>query len=229
MQVDILIFALIALALILKLKSVLGTRSGNETPQNNPFAYQAEGKAVKPAHINNGTAEDAGYTVVVNPDLIAAEFNKEGAIAAGLEEIAEADRDFDINEFMDGAQYAFELIVTSFAQGARDDLKPLLSPKLYEDFNNTIKARELVGHSAQTEIHRITEAKIIEAHLGGTMAYITVSYTVEQTSVTRDKAGAVIEGNPDKISTVKDIWTFMRDTRAEDLNWLLIETRAAEK
>ncbi|MCE9507697.1 MAG: Tim44/TimA family putative adaptor protein [Alphaproteobacteria bacterium] len=221
MHLDILIFAVIAAFLIYRLKAVLGTRHGNERPRQNPFA-----------------AKDAAARAPVapKPELLKKPplitdyaADKDGRIAAGLEEITAADHQFDVNSFMEGAKAAFETIVTAYSRSDRSALKPLLSSKLYNDFDDGIKAREGAGHISETMIHRIKAARIVEAHLGGTMAYITVDYDVEQTTVTRDKTGAVVEGNPDRISSVEDIWTFTRDIRSSDPNWILIETSAADK
>jgi predicted lipid-binding transport protein (Tim44 family) len=221
MHLDILIFAVIAAFLIYRLKAVLGTRHGSERPRQNPFAAK-DAAARPPVALKPETLK--------KPPLIT-DFaaDKDGRIAAGLGEIAAADHQFDVNSFMEGAKAAFETIVTAYSRGDRNALKPLLSPKLYNDFDAGIKAREGAGHISETMIHRIKAARIVEAHLGGTMAYITVDYDVEQTTVTRDKTGGVVEGNPDSISSIEDIWTFTRDIRSSDPNWILIETSAADK
>ena len=226
MHLDILIFAVIAAVLIYRLNSVLGTRHGDERPRPNPFASPAQQQ--KPALILSPAAKPVIKTAETEP-LIDPVANTGGRIETGLAEIAAVDAGFNVSKFMAGAKHAFELIVTSYAKGDRAALKPLLSPKIYADFDHGIAERELLGRISATEIHRITSARIIEAHLGGTMAYITVDYNVEQTTVTRDKNGAVVEGNPDQPAIVEDIWTFTRDTRSPDPNWILIETRAAEK
>lgn len=221
MHLDIVIFAIIAVFLIYRLNAVLGTRHGEERPRQNPFAAK----------------EPPDHPLIVKKQkpvqkpaqLISASANKDVRVDTGLDEIAEADPQFDTNQFMEGAKYAFELIVTAYSKGRRDELKPLLSPKIYADFDAGITAREAAGNTQETEIHRIKDARIIEAHLGGTMAYITVDYDVEQTTVTRDKTGTVVDGNPERITSVEDIWTFTRDLRATDPNWILIETAAPEK
>jgi len=221
MHLDILIFAVIAAFLIYRLKAVLGTRHGDERPRQNPFAANEAASqplvAPKPEPLPRPARP-------IDPAA-----NKEGRIDAGLDEIAAADPRFDVSQFMEGAKYAFELIVKAYSKGDRDELKPLLSPKLYADFDAGITARETAGHSSETEIHRVKAARIVEAHLGGTMAYITVDYDVEQTTVTRDGAGNVVEGDPNSISSVEDVWTFTRDLRSPDPNWALIETGTAEK
>lgn len=206
---------------------MLGTRRDEGQPRRNPFApheiAQRTAASVKPLINPLPARKNIGFNL-----LIDAASNKDGQIDRGLEEIAAADPQFDVAGFMEGARHAFGAVVRAYNDGDRNSLRALLSPKLYADFDAGIKAREDSGHVATTDIHRIKAAHIVEAHLGGTMAYITVDYDVEQTTVTRDKAGAAIEATP-HITNVEDIWTFTRDIRSDDPNWTLIETRAAEK
>jgi predicted lipid-binding transport protein (Tim44 family) len=220
MHLDILIFAIIAAFLVYRLKMVLGTRHGDELPRQNPFAARDAAAALpkpKPTPLQKPAL------------LIDAAANKDGRIDAGLDEIAAADPAFNVNDFMAGAKYAFEMIVGAYARGDRAALKSLLSPKLYIDFEAGIAAREAAGHTVETILNLVKSARIVEAHLGGAMAYITVDYDVEKTAVTRDKSGAVVEGDPNSIAHVADIWTFTRDIRSSDPNWTLIETAAADK
>jgi predicted lipid-binding transport protein (Tim44 family) len=226
-HLDILIFAVIAAVLIYRLNAALGTRNGDERPRPNPFAAPeapAPTAAAKIKTLPNPAVISAEAQQLIDPAA-----NTDGRIEEGLREIAAVDTGFELNHFIAGAKYAFEMIVAAYARGDRSALKPLLSPKLYADFDHGIAERELQGHATATDIHRILSARVTEAHLGGTMAYVTVHYTVEQTSVTCDKTGAVVEGNADHIATVEDIWTFTRDTRSSDPNWILIETKAVEK
>jgi predicted lipid-binding transport protein (Tim44 family) len=223
---DIVIFAAVAAFLIYRLNAVLGTRNEDERKHPNPFSG---GKKSAPALAKPAAAPKPSTPPADFGKLIDAASNKDGRIETGLDEITEADPQFDAAEFMEGARHAFEMVVTAFSRGDRAALKPLLSPKLYAGFDADIRAREDAGHTSETTLHRIKDAKIVEAHLGGAMVYITVDYDIEQTTVTRDKSGAVVEGDPDRISNVEDIWTFTRDIRSPDPNWVLIETRAAEK
>lgn len=230
MPIDILIFALIAGFLVYRLNATLGTRHGDERQRPNPFA----GPDLQKVPVDSPVTLDAmpmkrpapapllGIDQVV--DGVA---NKDGRIETGLAEIASADATFDVNGFMSGARYAFEMIVVAYNKGDRATIKPLVSPKLFADFSAGIKAREDAGHVSEITIHRIAAARITEAHLGGTMAYITVDYDVEETVTTRDRTGAIVAGDPDSISSIRDVWTFTRDTRSSDPNWILIETRAA--
>lgn len=204
MPVDILIFAVIAAILIYRLNNALGTRNEGDLPSRpNPFEET-------PAHVEPARVVEAVARVVPDAqdfaDYIDPAANKDGAVAAGLAEIAAADESFDAAEFMDGAKYAFNLIVTAYASGDRATLKPLLSPKLYEDFLRGMG--DVTPDMVAPSPARVVDARIFEAHLGGAMAYVTVAFTTA--------------------SGVKDIWTFTRDTRADDPNWILIETRTAE-
>jgi predicted lipid-binding transport protein (Tim44 family) len=231
--IDIIIFALIAAFLVYRLNAVLGSRHGEERQRPNPFdpavekkaaAEEAEGALLEAEPVRENVVSLAGAERHIDAAL-----NLDGRIETGLQEIAAVDSYFEINSFMQGARGAFEMIVLAYSRGDLDTLRPLLSPKLFADFTAGVKNRDALGHTNELTIHRIKSARIVEAHLGGTMAYVTVDFDVEETSVTRDASGNVIDGNPDKVFSVEDIWTFTRDTRAADPNWTLIETRAAEK
>lgn len=233
MAFDIIVFALIAAFLIYRLNSVLGTRHGGERQRPNPFGERPDAPAsaqpAKEGLVIDGEvlpAAPAAPRALVLDGIVDPSFDTEGRVRAGLEDIAGADRFFDAPTFIGGARAAFEMIVMAYARGELDTLKDLLSPKLYNDFKAGVQAREKAGHTTDITIHRIKKAHIIEAHLGGTMAYVTVDFDVEQTTVTRDRDGRVVEGDPDRVFSVEDIWTFTRDTRSSDPNWTLIETRA---
>lgn len=231
---DILIFAVIAAFLVYRLNSVLGTRHGGERQRPNPFSPGEQPLAPQPAKSNvRPIVAPAPVRPAIQPQsfdqLVDVDANKDGRIEQGLAEIASADANFEVNSFMQGARYAFEMIVTAYNRGEVDTLKPLLSPKLFGDFQSGIRAREAAGYTSELIIHRIKSARITEAHLGGAMAYVTVAFEVEETAVTRDAAGQVVSGSPDHILTLQDVWTLTRDTRMPDPNWILIETRTAEK
>lgn len=219
MHLDILIFAAIAVFLILRLRSVLGTRTGDERQRPNPFVEQ--NTPAPQAMVAPPRAATSNIPFQPPADV-------DAETAEGLSEIAGADPAFTTGDFMSGAKAAFEMIVTAYNKGDRATLKPLVSPKLYADFDAVIADREKQGLIAETVIHRIASARIKSAKLGGAMAYITVSYDVEQTFFVRDAQSRVVAGNPDSRTTVSNIWTFSRDTRSADPNWTLIETATAE-
>lgn len=233
MAVDILIFAAVAAFLVYRLSSVLGTRHGDERQRPNPFAAppaprpgDKRGEVVTLAAPLPRRREAAPADMAA---IVDAASNADGRVETGLSEIALADAVFDPLHFVEGAKAAFEMIVTAYARGDLDTIRPLVSPRLYADFAAGVKAREEKGHKAHVEIHRIKAARITEAHLGGAMAYVTVDFDVEETAWTKDRDGNTVEGDEGRIFSVEDIWTFTRDTRSHDPNWTLIETRAAEK
>ena len=229
MQIDLLIFAAIAVFLIFRLNAVLGTRHSGERSRPNPFSPETA-RPGAPVTVNNPPQQPlAALPPARFDELVDKTANADGRVETGLTEIMEIDPAFNVQDFVKGARMAFEMIVKAYADGNTGALLPLLSPRLFADFRAGINAREAARHKADVTIHRIRGARIVEAHLGGAMAYVTVDFDVEETAVTRDEGGNAVEGDPDHILEVHDVWTFTRDTRARDPNWILIETRAAEK
>lgn len=237
LTIDLVVFAIIAAFLVYRLRSVLGTRHGDERQRPNPFQPEEMPKRAEVAAVPLVRAPAQGRPI--NWDGISSliedrkEASSDGQMSSpvreGLSEIAAADGAFDVQDFVYGAKSAFVAIVTAFARGDRGALKPLLSEALFNDFSAGIGAREKAGHSATIDIRKIGAARIVQARLAGVMAYVTVDFDVEEVSVTRDAAGAVVEGDPDKVRDVTDTWTFARDIRAVDPNWILIETGSGEK
>ncbi len=230
---DILIFALIAVFLALRLRSVLGSRTGEEKPPSDPFSSpQSEpgkGKVVRfpgqsaPADVKDAEFEEAPAK---KPDPI--DFNAYGTAGLGLEAIHRADPAFTPKSFLEGARMAFEMIVTAFAKGDAKGLKPLLAPHVYKDFSAAIEARAREGQVMVDELVAISDASFEAARLDGSMAFVTLRFISEQVNALKDKDGKVIEGDPSRVERVVDIWTFSRDTRSRDPNWLLTETLTAE-
>ena len=147
-------------------------------------------------------------------------------LAAGLTEIRIADPNFNPAEFQQGAQSAFEMIVQAFADGDVKTLRNLLNDEVFENFSGAIEQREQAGETLETTIVGIKSAEAIEARVDGRMAFVVMKFVSEQVNVTKDKDGAVVDGDPNQVTTITDIWTFARNTRARDPNWLLVETRS---
>jgi predicted lipid-binding transport protein (Tim44 family) len=217
---DIVFFAMVAAFLILRLRSVLGRRSGNENPER--------WTTRPPPASGRGDADD----VTRLPDRTgqAADTPAPGAagspLEAGLTQIQVADPSFDPRGFIDGARSAFEMIVVSYAQGDTATLKPLLSDEVYDNFAAAIRSRQQAKHTLESTLVGIRSAEIVEARMDGRTAFVTVKFLTEQINVTRDASGKVVEGDPQAIATVTDIWTFSRNTRTRDPNWLLVATSA---
>ncbi len=144
-----------------------------------------------------------------------------------MTQIALADRNFEPSEFVVGARTAYEMIVTAFAAGDTKSLKPYLSEKVFDNFNSVIDSRKRAGQVQETTLVAINDAEIIEADLKGRIAELTVKIVSEMINVTKDTAGTVVGGDPTKVTSVTDIWTFTHNTRSSDPNWILVATRSS--
>ena len=230
---DIIIFAAIAAFLVLRLRGVLGKRTGHERPQNfDPFRKdQSEESAQdKVIHLPERGAPGAEPEEAAE-GMVEATFESTAEpgspVAAGLTQIKLADRGFEPETFAGGARAAFEMIIGSFAQGDTRTLRPLLSNDVYEDFAGAIKSREEANETLETTLVGIQEAEIIEAELQGKTAFVTVKFVSEQVNVTRDAEGKAVDGDESHVATITDIWTFARNTRSRDPNWTLVATRSS--
>lgn len=215
---DIILFAMVAVFLVLRLRSVLGRRTGLEQ-RRDPFSRPPAREA---------SSEAAGDNVVSLPDRGKGEDVAAGGDpGAGIAQIRGADRSFDPNDFLRGARGAFEMIVGAFAAGDTSTLRPLLSDEVYERFAEAIRARTDAKETLETKLVAMKSAEIVEAALNGATAIVTVRFASDQINVTRTADGAVVDGDPDRVVEKTDFWTFARNTRAQDPNWLLIATRSA--
>ena len=129
--------------------------------------------------------------------------------------------------FVQGAQAAYEEIVVAFANGDRDTLKMLLSEKVFENFDASIQQREDRNEKMSTDIVSIHSAEITDAMLEGREAEVTVKFDAEMITMTKDEEGVVIAGDPQP-HMVHELWTFSRNLKSRNPNWLLITTRRAE-
>ena len=236
LDIQTIIFAALAIFVLYKLKSVLGTRTGEERPPHDPFARRRDEAGKSPAP--DGSAQS---NVIPLPGAAKPGFGRsapptseerwgklaDAAAFAGLDAIAAADASFDGRPFLDGARSAYEMIVTSFARGDRDSLRSLLAPDVFDSFSSAISAREAQGETVETTFVSIDKTTIADAHLREGFGQITVRFASKIITVTRDRAGAIVDGGVDKIVDVIDVWTFARKAGAKDPNWKLVATEAA--
>ncbi|MSP46649.1 MAG: Tim44 domain-containing protein, partial [Xanthobacteraceae bacterium] len=150
------------------------------------------------------------------------------ALATGLDGIAREDKSFDAKDFLTGARTAYDMIVTAFAAGDRRELKGLLGREVYDGFETAIKEREQRGETVESRFVAINGADFVAAEQRGKTAQVTVRFQSQLISVTRDKAGNVIDGNAEKVTDVTDVWTFARDVSLRDPNWKLVATEAGQ-
>ena len=229
MPADLIVYALIAAGLVFWLRSVLGTRHGEERERPNPYIPQDDQDARTLALAGGEKMmlpEEKIAQLAAAPGLVKSIAGKTAEL--GLVEIARADRNFDIDIFLDASQDAFAMIVESYAEGERETLRNLLAPAVYGAFEHGITDREARGEQVVAEIHAIRKAEVTDARLDGKTAFITVRFHAEETTVTRDSAGTIISGHPEKTTQMRDVWVFGRDIKSRDPSWLVYETRSDE-
>jgi predicted lipid-binding transport protein (Tim44 family) len=226
------IFLALAVFIFLRLRSVLGQRTGRERP---PLDTYSARDAVRGSNDNvvalpgRGGETPAVPAAPADPQERWKGIAEPGtALAAGLDAVAKADPTFDIKHFIAGARQAYEMIVTAYAEGDRRTLKNLLSRDVYDGFDNAIRERETRGETSETRFVSIDKSDITAADLRGQTAHVTVRFVSQLVSVTRDRSGNVIDGSPDKVTDVTDVWTFARDLSSRDPNWKLVATEAGQ-
>jgi predicted lipid-binding transport protein (Tim44 family) len=234
-DVDIytIIFLALAVFIFLRLRSVLGQRTGSERP---PYDRAAP-NVVQRTQDNNNVVPMPGAVIDQAPlapsaDVTPTDRWKDVAepgtpLATGLDGIAAQDSSFDPRHFISGARSAYEMIVLAFANGDRRSLKDLLSSEVYDSFEAVIKDREKHEQKTETRFVSIDKAELVSAEARDRAAQLTVRFVSQMISVTRDKTGTIVDGNPDKVADITDVWTFARDTSSRDPNWKLVGTGSA--
>lgn len=222
--VDLILFAMVAAFLVLRLRNVLGRRTGFERPRR-------EGQGAYDPKAERGAP--AGENVV---DFPAPQIPAGGArrnlpdprspIGQALMRIRGVDPSFDPNGFLDGAEGAFRMIVDSFARGDRETLRMLLSDDTYAGFEGEISRREAAGETQRSEVRAMQEMVIEAADLRGTVADVTVRFVSDQVNLTTGKDGSVVAG-AESVTELSDIWTFQRDLGSQDPSWKLVSTQSA--
>jgi predicted lipid-binding transport protein (Tim44 family) len=215
--IDLILFAMVAAFLVLRLRSVLGKRQGFERPPQAPGLPEARAARVE------GVAEDImpARTTGARRNLP----TPQSPTGQVLTQIAALDRSFEPNGFLDGAEGAFRMIVAAFAQGDRQTLRALLSDDTYSGFEQAVAGRETAGESQRTEIRSMHELALEGAELNGSIADVTVRFVSDQVNMTTGRGGEIVAGS-DAITEVIDIWTFQRDLTAKDPTWKLTATRS---
>ncbi|WP_185984178.1 Tim44/TimA family putative adaptor protein [Aureimonas mangrovi] len=224
-------FIVVTVIVLYQLRSVLGRRTGNERPPYDPYSRNEQPSA-QPGNVvtlPNRRAGQAGAAPRASYETIDAVAEVGTPLNSELRRIRDADPDFDVPAFMEGAKAAYEMVVTAFADGDRALLRNLLSPEVYQGFEAAIAGREERGERMQSSFVGIDEAKIVGAELKDREALVTVRIVSQLISAVVKPSGEVIEGDPETVVEVRDVWTFARDTRARDPNWKLVETESEDE
>lgn len=231
------IFLALAVFIFARLRSVLGQRTGRERPPYDPYSAADKAKPVTGPNPNKviSLADQREEQSPVHQDPIEtpsadrfAGITELGSpLALSLDAITKAQPDFDAKHFLTGAKAAYEMIVTAFAEGDRKTLKNLLAKDVFDGFASAITEREGRGETMETRFVAIEKSEITAAEIKGNSAQITVRFVSQLVSTTKDKAGEPVEGSPNGMTDVTDVWTFARDIGARDPNWKLVATESA--
>jgi predicted lipid-binding transport protein (Tim44 family) len=224
------IFLALAVFIFLRLRSVLGQRTGRERPPYDPYAAREPARPAteKVVALPNRTPEAVAAKPAEPVERWKGVAEVGTPLAAGLDAIIGADPNFDHKHFLTGARAAYEMIVNAFAEGDRRTLKNLLSRDVYDGFEAAIGEREKRGETVESRFVSIDNAEITVAELRGRTAQVTVRFQCKLISATHDKNGNVIDGNAEKVTDVTDVWTFARDLSSRDPNWKLVATEAGQ-
>ncbi len=209
---DILLLGAIAVFIALRLRAVLGQRTGHEQQKRGPLAGGNESPA------------ESGDNVIALPRRDGADEAEATPPDAKEARIRAADPSFRSDDFLKGAAWAYEMVVGAFAAGDKPALKGMLSRDVFADFEKVIDDRARQGQTQETTFVGLKNVEVVDTALNGRTAEVTVRFQSELISATRDRNGAVIAGDPQAVEQVTDIWTFARDTRSRDPNWTLIAT-----
>ncbi|MCC5999844.1 MAG: Tim44 domain-containing protein [Pararhodobacter sp.] len=214
--IQLLVLAGIAVFLILRLRNVLGTREGYERPPE-PLPGKADAVGERPRFdvIEGGVDHDiADHAVAGSP------------AAQALASMKQVEPDFHVGDFLSGARQAYEMIVMGFERGDMDDLVPFLSRDVFESFDEVVQLREREGLHVEASFVGVREVVLEDASYDEATGHaeVTVRFMGELTSVVRNSAGEIVEGDPNAIKQQRDVWTFGRVMGSDNPNWKLVGT-----
>ncbi|MFV2034616.1 MAG: Tim44/TimA family putative adaptor protein [Halocynthiibacter sp.] len=212
--IQLLVLAGVAVFLVLKLRSVLGTRDGFEKSKN-PELTKADSRRADLAVIEGG------------PDRDITDHVDEGSDAANaLVAMKAAEPGFGVDDFLQGGRGAYEMILMGFERGDLDAIQPFLSDEVFASFSEVVKSREEQGLTIEAEFVGVRDVALVDANYdkASGIGEVTVKFVAELTSVVRDSAGDIVEGSKTKIKSQKDVWTFARKMGADNPNWQLVAT-----
>lgn len=216
---SIVLLAMIAAFLGMRLYSVLGKRTGHE--QEPVLPRRDDRAAPSPVRLEDGETPSPSVGAPDTSGLV-----YEPAAEIGLRQLLASDRNFDAGRFMEGAEAAYRMILEAYWKGDRDTLRDLCDDDSYEAFVEAIEARDARGEKLENRLVGIESAKITAVEMDRKEARITVRYQADISAITRDADGKLIAGSMSDASRTDDLWTFRRAIGSDDPNWLLDEIEA---
>lgn len=223
-----LIVIAVAVFVLFRLRSVLGTRTGNERPpmeRRKPADAPADDTVVpmrpRPAAAPDMDDERRARKLDAEIEQYS---NGNAALAEGFRSVVEADPTFTPKSFLEGAKQAYEMIVTAYAAGDRVTLKNLVEKDVNDGFVRAIADREAAGQTVDFTFVGLPKVEISEAEYDKRNVLVTVRFHAEVVSATRDKDGNLVEGNADQVQVIADEWTFARSPKSRDPNWKVTTT-----
>jgi len=214
--IDIILLAAVAAFIALRLRSVLGRRTGNE---EHPAPDSVTGPGAR-----SGDYDAAAGVEAAQPSDAVVRMESDPALRRAYREIRRADPNVDIDDFMEGAQAVYPMVLEAFWSGDRETLRRFLGDDVYREFESAIDEREKAEQTVEGRVVDLTDARITQAALNDGQVELTVAFTAELVSVTRDKDGEVVEGELSDTVTANDVWTFARPAGSDDPAWTLIAT-----
>jgi predicted lipid-binding transport protein (Tim44 family) len=220
---DIIILALIALFVGLRLRNTLGKDIGHRPDLSAPSRRVVTEEADRVIHLQP-QAEAAEQKLREEQDALLLSTVTDSSVTQTLGEIRDADPAFSVKEFLEGAKGAFEWVLTAFNNNDEATLKTLMSAEVFEDFHQAIEERKALGTKPETTLVAIEKTDIVRATLSDSTARLTVRYVTDQIQVERDKDGKIISGDPSQVIPVEDEWTFERNVKSRNPNWTIVAT-----
>ncbi len=222
--IDIILLAMVAGFIVLRLRSVLGRRTGHEPGRD---GVPTEGRT---QDLNNGNVvtlpnvhrRQAPVSQDIEPAYVGT------PLEAGMIAVKMADPSFSATQFLQGAAKAFEIVIAAYAKGDTDTLRSLLNSDVYAQFARAIQEREDRKEVLSSELVVLKPPRIESIEMKGSAATVAVVFQSEQTNVVKNADGQIIEGSPDHVESVTDVWTFSRDTNHQDPNWILVATSSVD-
>lgn len=211
MAIDIIIFAAVAIYLLFRLRGELGKHG--EEDKRTEYGWVEKAKKAAADVIDVVDIKADRQPKVASP------------VQVGLNKIKARDASFSAKGFVDGAQVAFEEIITAFSRNDKKALRPLLEEPVYQAFAKVIEAREAKGEFVETTLIALEQSDIVAADLNNDVASVSIKFASEQVNITRDRDGNIVDGSPNDVHKMRERWTFERDVNSKDPNWLLAEIK----